>query len=226
MLQDFKNFLFPKLCACCDAVLLKDEQLICTFCRNELPLYPNFFDGDHDLHKILYGRVLVHQAASLFYFEKKGIVQQLIHDLKYKGNKDLSFHLGKWLGSLLLEAGWQDKIDIVIPVPLHKQRMRERGYNQVEGFGKAISEELSVSYEDSILKRKSNSKTQVFKNRLARTEVVQNHFYVEEQTDLKDLRILLVDDLVTTGATLEACYLALKDIGVKKLNIATIAITK
>lgn len=226
MLQDFKNFLFPKLCACCDAALLKDEVLICTFCRNELPLYPNFFDGDHDLHKILYGRVLLDQAASLFYFEKKGIIQNLIHDLKYKGNETLSFHLGDWLGDILLEADWQNKIDIVIPVPLHKQRMRERGYNQVEGFGKAIAEKLSASYNDELLKRRSNSKTQVFKNRLARTEVVQNHFYVEGQQDLKDKQILLVDDLVTTGATLEACSLALKEAGLKKLNIATIAITK
>lgn len=226
MLQDFKNFLFPKLCACCDAVLLKDELLICTFCRNELPLYPNFFDGDHDLHKILYGRVLVDQAASLFYFEKKGIIQNLIHDLKYKGNEDLSFHLGEWLGDILEEEGWQDKTDIVIPVPLHKQRMRERGYNQVEGFGKAIAEKLSASYNDTLLKRISNSKTQVFKNRLARIEVVQNHFYVEGQSDLRDKQILLVDDLVTTGATLEACSLALKDAGVDRLNIATIAITK
>lgn len=226
MLQDFKNFLFPKLCACCDEVLLKDEVLICTFCRNELPLYPNFFDGDHDLHKILYGRVFLDQAASLFYFEKKGIIQNLIHDLKYKGNEKLSFYLGEWLGGILAEAGWKDKIDLVIPVPLHKQRMRERGYNQVEGFGKAIAEKLSASYKDAVLKRRSNSKTQVFKNRLARTEVVQNHFYVEEQINLKNKQILLVDDLVTTGATLEACSLALKDAGVQKLNIATIAITK
>ncbi|NEV93002.1 ComF family protein [Psychroflexus sp. YR1-1] len=226
MLQDFKNFLFPKLCACCDAVLLKDEPFMCTFCRNELPLYPNFFDGDHDLHKILYGRVLVDQAASLFYFEKKGIIQNLIHDLKYKGNEELSFHLGEWLGQILLEAGWQSKIDIVIPVPLHSQRMRERGYNQVEGFGRAIADKLSATYNDGVLKRKSNSKTQVFKNRLARTEVVQNHFYVVGKSDLKDKQVLLVDDLVTTGATLEACSLALKDLGVPKLNIATIAITK
>lgn len=226
MLQDFKNFLFPKLCACCEVALLKDELLICTFCRNELPLYPNFFDGDHDLHKILYGRVSLDQAASLFYFEKKGIVQQLIHDLKYKGNEDLSYHLGEWLGSILQEAGWQDKIELVIPVPLHKQRMRERGYNQVEGFGKAIAEKLSATYMDTVLKRKSHSKTQVFKNRLARTDVVQNHFYVESEFNVKDKKILLVDDLVTTGATLEACYLALKDADIKTINIATIAITK
>jgi ComF family protein len=226
MLQDFKNFLFPQLCACCEEVLLKDEFLICTYCRNELPLYPNFFDGEHDLHKILYGRVLVDQAASLFYFEKKGIIQSLIHDLKYRGNKELSFHLGQWLGDLLIDAGWKDKIDMVIPVPLHKQRMRERGFNQVEGFGKSIAEKLRASYSDHILKRRSNSKTQVFKSRLARTEVVQNHFYVKDNQDLSGLKVLLVDDLVTTGATLEACYLALKQTGIHKLSIATMAITK
>ncbi|MBZ9778499.1 ComF family protein [Psychroflexus sp. CAK8W] len=226
MLQDFKNFLFPKLCACCETALLKDEKLICTFCRNELPLYPNFFDGDHDLHKILYGRVLVNQAASLFYFEKKGIVQNLIHDLKYKGNEELSYHLGEWLGELLVASQWKIKIDVVLPVPLHKQRFRERGYNQVEGFGKAIAEKLSAVYNDTILKKRSNSKTQVFKNRLARTEVVTNHFYVEKQAILAGKTILLVDDLVTTGATLEACYLALKDAGVDSLNIATIAVSK
>ncbi len=225
MLRDFKNFLFPKLCACCESALQTNEVLICTYCRHELPLYPNFFDGDHHLHKILYGRVLLDQAASLFYFEKKGIIQNLIHDLKYKGNKEVSFHLGEWLGDILQETGWQDKIDIVIPVPLHKQRMRERGYNQVEGFGRAIAEALSAEFNSHLLKRKSFSKTQVFKNRLARTDVVQNHFYVRGENDLRHQNVLLVDDLVTTGATLEACYLALKTAGVEKLNIATIAIT-
>ncbi|WP_019037351.1 ComF family protein [Psychroflexus tropicus] len=226
MFQDFKNFLFPKLCACCDAVLLKYEPLLCTFCRNELPLYPNFFDGDHDLHKILYGRVPLQHAACLFYFEKKSIIQNLIHDLKYKGNEELSFHLGEWLGELLLEAGWHNSIDLVIPVPLHKKRLRERGYNQVEGFGKAIAKELSVPYNDVCLKRRSTSATQVFKNRLARTEVVKNHFYVVGNNSLSGEHVLLVDDLVTTGATLEACYLALKTADIEHISIATIAITK
>jgi predicted amidophosphoribosyltransferase len=104
--------------------------------------------------------------------------------------------------------------------------MRERGFNQVEGFGKSIAEKLTASYSDHILKRRSNSKTQVFKSRLARTEVVQNHFYVKDNQDLSGLKVLLVDDLVTTGATLEACYLALKQTGIHKLSIATMAITK
>lgn len=226
MFQDFKNFLFPKLCASCDAVLLKNEPLICTYCRNELPLYPNFFDGDHDLHKILYGRVLLDRAASLFYFEKRGLIQNLIHDLKYKGNKELSYHLGEWLGELLLEANWKTSIDVVIPVPLHDKRLQERGYNQVEGFGKAISEKLSAAYNDRLLKRRSFSKTQVFKNRLARTDVVKNHFYATDENVLLGKRILLVDDLVTTGATLEACYLALIPTNFKSISIATMAITK
>lgn len=226
MLQDFMNFLFPKLCACCEKTLLKDEKLICTFCRNELPLYPNFFDGDHDLHKILYGRVPLQKAASLFYFEKKGITQYLIHDLKYRGNEALSYHLGDWLGQLLAEAGWTSQIDIVIQVPLHKKRLRQRGYNQVEGFGRNIAEHLQAEYQDTYLMRRSNSKTQVFKNRLARTDVIQNQFYTQQDLQLTDKAILLVDDLATTGATLEACYLALKEAGVKHLNIATIGVSK
>jgi len=126
----------------------------------------------------------------------------------------------------LFEAGWQTSIDVVIPVPLHKQRVRERGYNQVEGFGKAIAEKLSAKYTDTILKRRSNSKTQVFKSRIARSEVVGNNFYAEHLQEVSGQHILLVDDLVTTGATLEACYLALKDAEGIKLNIATMAITK
>jgi ComF family protein len=226
MLQDLKNFLFPKLCPCCDQVLLKDEPFVCAFCRHELPLYSNFFDGKHDIHRILYGRVIIEQAASLFYFEKKGIIQSLIHDLKYKGNKALSYHLGQWLGGILQDVGWQDKIDIVIPVPLHQQRMRERGYNQVEGFGKAIAEYLSADYNAHLLQRKSRSKTQVFKNRLARTEVVQNHFYIPNTNTLSNQSVLLVDDLVTTGATLEACCLALQEATPHSISIATMAITK
>jgi predicted amidophosphoribosyltransferase len=147
MFKDFKNLLFPKLCACCDQNLLKEEAFICTFCRHELPLYSNFFDGHHDLHKILYGRVQLEQAASLFYFEKKGPIQALIHDLKYRGNKELSFYLGSWLGEILFEAGWQTSIDVVIPVPLHRQRMRERGYNQVKAFGNVYRYPLKKEFQ-------------------------------------------------------------------------------
>ncbi|WP_127846011.1 ComF family protein [Psychroflexus aestuariivivens] len=226
MIQDFKNLLFPRLCACCDENLMKFEDVICTFCRNELPLCQNYFDGDHELHKILYGRVRLHQAASLFYFEKKNNVQQLIHDLKYRKNRAISAFLGQWIGEILFQAGWQNQIDIVIPVPLHKRRLRTRGFNQVEGFGKAIAAKLSAKYEDKVLLRKSTTKTQVFKSRFARTDVVQGNFYSKNIESLNHKHILLVDDLATTGSTLEACWMALNSAKNIKLNIATMAISK
>lgn len=226
MIRDFKNLLFPRLCACCEEALMKYENVICTFCRNDLSLCQNFFDGDHDLHKILYGRVRLHQAASLFYFEKKSNVQQLIHDLKYRNNRPISTFLGYWISEILLKANWQNQIDVVIPVPLHKKRLRQRGFNQVEGFGKAIAEKLSAKYEDRILLRKSSTKTQVFKSRFARTDVVQGNFYTKNVELLNQKHVLLVDDLATTGATLEACGMALNSAENIKLNIATMAISK
>lgn len=227
MLQDLFDLLFPKSCACCAHFLMPNERTICTYCRNELPLNDPYLENENPTEKVFYGRVRIAHAISLLQFEKHGITQRLMHDLKYRGNSSISSELGKWVGHDLLKTVWHKELQAVIPVPLHKRKLRKRGYNQVEGFGKCIAEILKIPYKDRCLVKVEANKTQVFKNLAARFKNVEHSFELNE-TEMKDLEnkhILLVDDIVTTGATLETCARKLLEIPNVKVSIATMART-
>ena len=136
MFQSLLHLFFPPTCAGCQSVLMSNENVICTKCRHEIPLTQHHKNPENDAYKKFYGRIPVEQVSALVYFHKKGIVQELIHSLKYRGQERIGTVLGKWYAEELKELESIKNIDYIIPVPLHKKRMRERGYNQVEGFGK------------------------------------------------------------------------------------------
>jgi ComF family protein len=173
----------------------------------------------------LYGRVKLDQATALLHFSKKGIVQQLMHNLKYRGHEVIGQFLGEWLGEELKNSEAYKAIDVVIPVPLHKTKQKQRGYNQVDKFGKALASALQADYNSNVLIKTSATKTQVFKDRLKRSSTVEAKFTTSEQDTLKNKHVLLVDDIITTGATLEVCANALLAIEGLKLSVATMAIT-
>lgn len=219
------DFLFPAICGGCNQVLHPQESHLCTHCLHNIAQFP--VELQHNaFENIFFGRVDYHSARCLFYFQKHGPSQEVIHNLKYRRQVQLSAFFGNWLGELLKNDPSFKNIEIVIPVPLHHKRLQKRGYNQVEGFGKAIAKHLNAIYNDQILLKASNSKTQVFKSRLARTEMIGHNFYTKNPKTLKDKQVLLVDDLITTGATIESCYLALKSIEGLQLNIASMALTR
>ncbi|HET8839801.1 MAG TPA: ComF family protein [Flavobacteriaceae bacterium] len=228
MLQDLFDLLFPKTCACCEHFLMPNERSICTHCRNELPLTDPYLENGNETEKVFYGRVRIVHAISLLQFEKHGITQRLMHDLKYRGNHGISSELGKWVGNDLLNIPWHKEVEVVIPVPLHRKRLRKRGYNQVEGFGKNIAEILNIPYNDRCLLKIEANKTQVFKNLAARFQNVEHSFELNrtETEMLKNKHVLLVDDIITTGATLETCAQKLLAIPNVKVSIATMARTQ
>lgn len=228
MFHDLLNLFFPNICACCDRALLKNERAICTSCRHQLPLTNSHLHNENETKKVFYGRVRIENAISLLVFEKKGITQRLMHDLKYKGNKAIGPELGKWTTKNIFETAWVHEIDVVVPVPLHKKRLRKRGYNQVEGFGKTIADALQVPYIDHCLVKVHANKTQVFKNLTARFKNVEHNFEIEptKKYHLEHKHILLVDDIITTGATLETCAEKLMEIPKTKVSIATMAKTR
>lgn len=227
MLPDFFDLLFPKTCACCDNLLVANERVICTFCRNELPLNNPYLENGNETEKVFYGRVQIAHAISLLMFQKQGIAQQLMHDLKYRGNKIISSELGNWVGIDLLKTSWHKELEVVVPIPLHKRRLRKRGYNQVEGFGKNIAKILGIPYNNRCLVKVQANKTQVFKNLTARFKNVEHSFELnkKEALQLANKHILLVDDIVTTGATLETCAQKLLKIPKVNISIATMART-
>lgn len=217
------NLLFPKICYSCHNPLLKGEKTVCIKCIHSLPIASFHKNESNFLINKFYGRFLVKNATSLLYFQKRGITQELLHNLKYRGKEEISCFFGKWLGAELAECENYNKIDLVIPVPLHKQKLKKRGYNQVEGFGKEIALALDVAYRDDILIKISKSGSQVFKTRMLRFET-EEVFSIQKLEDIKNKHILLVDDIITTGATLEKCALQLLKGENVNISIATIAV--
>lgn len=225
MFHDFINFLYPKLCHTCEAVLLANEKVVCTGCRHALPVTNFHLQNENAVEKVFYGRLNIENATALLLFEKKGMVQQLIHNLKYKGHEEIGGFLGSWLGAELKQTLSYREISAVVPVPLHKSRLKKRGYNQVDEFGRALAKELDVSFIEGVLVKKTASKTQTIKKRFARWGTIDASFQIEDSYRLEQQHVLLVDDLVTTGATLEACASKLLTIPGVKISIATMAIT-
>lgn len=217
------NILFPKTCSACKSVLSKSEMVLCVTCRHALPLVSHHKTGSSAMKAIYYGRFPVENATALVQFQKKGITQQLLHNLKYRGKKEISSFFGKWLGSELSEVAAYQTIDVVVPVPLHKQKRKKRGYNQVEGFGKEIAKALQIPYEDKVLVKVSKTESQVFKQRFTRFNS-EEIFALQHSDSLIGKHILVVDDIITTGATLENCALQLLKIKDTKISLATIAI--
>ncbi|MEH6534897.1 MAG: ComF family protein [Psychroserpens sp.] len=225
MIKNLLNLFFPKLCSACNNHLSDNELNICTTCRHQLPLTNFHSDKDNTVHKMLYGRVKLEQATALLYFSKKGIVQQLIHNLKYRGQEEIGQFLGEWLGEELRHIDGYLNVDVVIPVPLHKSKLKSRGYNQVDEFGKAIAKALDADYNTAVLVKTTNTKTQVFKDRLKRNLSDHSNFEIINGSSLEKKHILLVDDIITTGATIEDCANRLLLINGITLSMATMAIT-
>ena len=225
MFSSLVNLFFPKTCNACDAILIDNETDICVGCRHELPLTNYHFERPETVKKIFYGRVHLEAATALFYFHKSGRVQNLLHHLKYKGKEDIGRLFGNWLGAEILESPYFSSIDVVIPVPIHSKKLKQRGYNQVALFAQQIAKILNASYVEDVLLKSINTKTQVFQSREARFQSVAHSFYAQNLSMVENKHILLVDDIITTGATIEACALVLNAANKSRLSIATIAIT-
>ncbi|WP_082447134.1 ComF family protein [Flavobacterium sp. KJJ] len=188
-----------------------------------MPLTQYHLDSNNEAVKKFYGKIEIEHASAFLYFNKKGIVQELIHNLKYKGHEEIGALLGNWYVEDLKDLNLKTPFDVVIPVPLHPKKFRERGYNQVTTFGKALSEGFNISFDDSILYRKKYTKTQSKKNLLGRSENIDAIFDANFSEANQNKHFLIVDDVLTTGATLEACSRALLKIPGAKISIVCMA---
>jgi ComF family protein len=226
MFESIINLFFPKVCSGCSSFLLSNENVICTVCRHDIPLTNHHLNPENDAFKKFYGRIPVVHASALFYFHKKGIVQELIHNLKYKGHEEIGTILGEWYSEDLKNIELLQSVDEIIPVPLHRKKLKERGYNQVTAFGTALSSSLNIDYNDSLLIRNVYSKTQSKKNLLGRIEGIETIFDVSFTEKNHNKHFLLIDDVITTGATLEACSRALLKIPGAKISIVCMAMAQ
>lgn len=202
--------------------MVKGEEIICTKCLLEMPKTDFHTHQENEFYRKLYGRISVNYVLALFKFSKNSRVQRLLHTLKYENRPEIGMRLGSYYGSIL-EKDYKNKFDLVIPVPLHKNRQRQRGYNQSAEFGRGLAEILRADFDDEILERIAMTETQTKKTKLLRWKNVKHVFNVRQPDRLFGKRILLVDDVITTGATLEACAEKILEHRIESLSIACIA---
>ena len=226
MFQSIIDLFFPKSCACCENILLKNESVICTVCRDELPITNHHLKLKNEMFMQFFGRLDIEFASSLLYFQKEGMVQKLMHNLKYKGHQEIGSVLGFWYAEDLKKIQSLNSIDFIIPVPIHPKKKKERGYNQVSSFADSLSKSLNIGVLELILFRDKYLKTQSKKNSSEREEVSSEIFRSIDDEKYHNKHFLLVDDIMTTGATLEACGKQLLKIKGAKLSIVCMAMTK
>jgi len=223
IITDFISLLYPRLCMACGNSLFRHEQVLCTQCLFELPKTNFHRLPGNPLDKVFWGRVPVDRTATLYYFIKGGKVQHLVHQLKYKGQKEVGIYMGKLLGNDLKANPGFHSISKIIPVPLHPNKLRKRGYNQSEQFAIGLAESTGIELDVKSFVRTIATETQTRKSRFARFENVKEIFKVTTPSELENKHILLVDDVITTGSTLESCANILLQVPGVRISVAAIA---
>jgi ComF family protein len=218
-----RHLFYPHVCRSCYREISDREHYICFTCLAELPFTQFALSENNPIDKNFYGRVPIEAAMSLLYFTPASIVQNLIHQVKYKGQEKLAIYLGKLMGRALLSAPRFHKIDLILPLPLFKNREKQRGYNQSALLGRGIAEVMGIPVNEKALKRVKSSSSQTRKSREERWENVEGLFTLSDPDPLENKSILLVDDVMTTGATLDACSSPLLKVNGIKLYISTLA---
>lgn len=222
-LYDFFSLFYPNLCASCGQSLGKGEEVICTFCHHYLPKTNFHLERNNVIEKHFWGRAEIFRASSQFYFQKEGRIQHLIHQLKYKGQTEIGVKLGTMYGSELRMSSDYDNLNVILPVPLHKSKELQRGYNQVDLFCKGLSDSMQIPWLKTILMRTKSTETQTHKTRFERWQNVGSVFQITKPSVLEGKHVLLTDDVITTGSTLEACANSILNIAGTTVSIATIA---
>ncbi len=224
-LNDFGSLFFPEVCQACGTTLSQQENHFCNTCLHHFP-YTNFhLDADNRLAKQFWGRINVSSAVAFLYFNKGGSVQNIMHQLKYNKQPQVGIAIGVLYAQQLKELAQYKNAQAIIPVPLHPHKLETRGYNQSEQFANGLSEVLEIPVYTDVLTRNAERDSQAKQSRSNRFENMQKVFSASSIGIELD-SVLLVDDTITTGATLEACVIALQEIGVKNIHIVGMAFTE
>ncbi|NQW43315.1 MAG: ComF family protein [Bacteroidetes bacterium] len=203
--KDVLHLIYPRICAGCGTPLVKNEDIICLMCYIKLPRTGFNLDKDNPIEKIFWGRVEIEFASSFLYFRKEGLTQQLIHQLKYKNRQDIGIFLGELFALEIKDLMDEKKIDIITTVPLHPAKLLKRGYNQSDSIAQGFAAKSDVIFIPDLIIRNENTSTQTLKKRYERWENMADKFSLNSKYNIENKKILLIDDVITTGATLEAC---------------------
>ena len=203
--ESFLHLLFPHICAGCGSDIVSEESVLCIRCMDAMPETNFELHPDNPVEKIFWGRLPLAAATAQFYFTKESLMQHLMHQFKYKGNKELGLQLGRIMGDQLKRSGRFTGVDALVPLPLFPSKEKRRGYNQAAVLCEGIAESIKVPVWDKIITRPWHTETQTKKGRMERWKNMEGKFVLADAAITGNKHLLLVDDVVTTGATLEAC---------------------
>jgi len=221
--DDFISLLFPRLCYACGNHLLRNEHLICTECFVVIPRTGYHTVEDNPVAQLFWGRCKIEKAAAFSYYNKGSRIRKLIHNLKYKGIKEIGYELGRMYGLSLNDSGFINDVDLIIPVPLHPSKKRIRGFNQSETISMGIADSTHLPLDIKSLTRKMVSATQTKRSRFDRWTNVDGIFQVIDAQAIAEKHILLVDDVITTGSTIESCTNELLKIQGVRVSVVALA---
>lgn len=227
LFTDFVDLIYPNLCMGCRGGLGPNETVLCVRCRIDLPVTNHHLEHESPMMLKFRGKVPIGYALSYLYFTKEGIAQKIVHQIKYSGQKEAGTVIGRWYGEeLKTHYPLLRSADYVVGVPLHKSRLQQRGYNQADWIGRGIAEGLTKPFRDDVLIRTRFSGSQTRKNRLERYKNVAKVFAVTDPGAVAGKHVVIVDDVLTTGATIETCAEVLLAAGCQTVGILTIAATR
>ncbi|MCX6253272.1 MAG: ComF family protein [Bacteroidia bacterium] len=221
--DDFISLLFPRLCYACGNHLLRNENLICTECYIVIPRTNYHIEEENPVAQLFWGRCLIEKAAVFSFYNKGSRIRNLIHNLKYKGIKEIGYELGRIYALSLKSSGFTNDFDLIIPVPLHPSKKRIRGFNQSETISSGIADVTGLPIDTISLVRKSVSATQTRRSRYERWTNVEGIFQVTDPEIIRGRHILLVDDVITTGSTIESCANELLKVEGVKVSVVALA---
>jgi len=226
IIRHFFELFYPELCEACGCSLNVHEKIFCLSCLYHLPLTNYWKEAENPVEQLFWGRVKLEHVCALFFFGKGSRYRNLLHKLKYNGKKEIGVTLGKLLGRELKDAPFYASVNVIVPVPLHPKKQHKRGYNQSEQIAKGIAEATGWELNTTALIRNMFTETQTRKTKMERWENVAEVFSVKMPEELKNKYVLLVDDVLTTGATIEACAKKLLEVEGCKISVATLAVAK
>lgn len=223
-LYSFISLLFPRCCVVCGRSLAKGEECICAMCNINLPRTNYHLQKDNQVEQLFWGKIPLERATSFFFYRKGSDFRQILHQLKYGGQKEIGAIMGRYMASELTVSGFFEGIDVIIPVPLHKRKQRIRGYNQSEWIARGISTVTGIRIDTEVIVRRKHTDTQTRKSTFERWENVDGIFELHHAESLKGKHLLVVDDVLTTGATTVACASRLMEIEGVRISVLTLAV--